>query len=283
MKEWVFHVRHNAKPTTVKEVLLILDGRDDISVEEMLQIGQECGYTIGTSAKSAQSVRENPIQTARDLGLVESARYALTDSGQQFVRLLNLKPKTANEFLHFLHYSAWTPEDPGVRCFSWSYMTACNTLWEFGNLPIDRNRFASQLADIAREKFGVSNVSLSKDSVQGIFNWLAELDPPVLEKKKVDKKETTFLIRRSFCPPETFVLAVDYLYQRQQVNYQTNLLLDSEKRDVVCKMCMLEPANFDGVLDWACGQFDFLSQGTAGGWGRHIILARAPTLNDFMG
>jgi hypothetical protein len=283
MKEWVFHVRHNAKPTTVKEVLLILDGRDDISIDDILEVGKEYGYTIGTTAKSAQSVRENPVQTARDLGLVESGRYALTDLGQQLVRLLQVKPKTVNEFLHFLHYSIWTPEDPGGRCFSWSYLTACNMLWEFGNVSIDRNQLASQLADVAREKFGISNVSLSKDSVQGILNWLDELDPPVLRKGKLDKKGTTSLTRRSFCPPETFVLAVDYFYQRQQVNYQTNLLLDSDKRDAICKVCLLEPSNFDATLDWACGQFDFLNQGTSGGWGRHVTLARAPALVDFMG
>jgi hypothetical protein len=283
MKEWVFHVRHNAKPTTVKEVLLILDGRDDISIDDMLEIGKECGYTIGTTAKSAQSVRENPVQTARDLRLVESDKYVLTDMGRGLVQLLHLKPKTVNEFLHFLHYSAWTPGTPEVRCFSWSYMTACNLLWEFGTVPIDRNQLAAQLADMARERFGVSNVSLSKDSVQGILNWLDELDPPVLEKRKLAKKETTFLSRRKFCPPETFVLAIDYIYQRQAISYQTNLLLDTDKRDAICKVCMLEPSNFDATLDWACGQFDFLNQGTSGGWGRHVTLARVPALEDFMG
>lgn len=283
MKEWVFHVRHNAKPATVKEVLLILYGRDDTSIEEMLRIGQEFGYTLGTTAKSVQSVRENPVQTARDLGLVESGRCTLTNLGQQLVRLLQVKPRTVNEFLHFLHYSTWTPEDPGGYCFSWSYLTACNMLWEFGDVPIDRNQLASQLANLAHEKFGISNVSLSKDSVQGILNWLGELDPPVLKKEKLDRKETTFLTRRTFCPPETFVLAVDYFYRREQVDYQTNLLLDSDKRDAICKACLLEPASFDVALDWACGQFDFLNQGTSGGWGRHVVLARAPSLADFMG
>jgi hypothetical protein len=283
MKEWIFHVRHNAKPVTVKEVLLILDGRDDISMDDMLEIGREYGYTIGTTAKSAQSVRENPVQTARDLGLVESDRYALTEMGRRLVHLLQLKPKTVNEFLHFLHYSAWTAKTPELRCFSWSYMTTCNTLWEFGTMPIDRNQLASQLADMACEEFGVSDVSLSKDSVQGILNWLDELDPPVLEKRKLAKKEVTFLTRRNFCPPETFVLAINHLYQRQEISYQSNLLLDSDKRDAICKVCMLEPSNFDATLDWACGQFDFLNQGTSGGWGRHVILARVPTLDDFMG
>lgn len=283
MGKWVFHVRHNAKPTTVKEVLLILDGHDGITIEEMLAIGQERGYTIGTTAKSAQSVKENPIQTACDLGLVESNRYALTEQGQQIVRLLQIKPKTANEFLHFLHYSTWIPEYPEQLCFSWSYMTVCDVCWKASPIPIHREQLASQLADMAREKFGISNVSLSKDSIAGILNWLVELEPSVLKKEKVDKKEVTTFTCRAFCPPETFVLAVDYFYRRQHVNYQTNLLLDAGKRDAICKVCLLDPTGFDNTLEWACGQYDFLSQGTSGGWGRYLVLTRSPTLDEFMG
>jgi len=284
MGHWVFHVRHNAKPTAVKEVLLLLlDGHNDLSIEEMLSIGQERGYTIGTKAKSAQSVKENPAQSARDLGLVKSDCYALTDLGQHVVRLLQLKPKAANEFLHFLHYAVWLPSKPEQLCFSWSYATACNMLWESQPTQIDRNQLAVQLADAAREQFGVSEVSLSKDSIQGILNWLDELEPPVLKRKKLDKKETVMLIRRSFCPPETFILAVDYLYQRQQIDYQTNLLLDLDKQESICKVCLLDPKGFDSTLDWACGQFDFLNQSTSGGWGHYLVLARPPTLTDFMG
>jgi hypothetical protein len=283
MGKWVFHVRHNAKPTTVKEVLLLLDGHDDSSIDEMLVVGKEHGYTIGTTAKSAQAIKEGPVQTARDLGLVEPGRYALTKMGQQLVRLVQLKPKTASEFLHVMHYSTWIPEHPEHLCFCWSYMTVCDALWESSPTQIDRNQLASQLADVARGQFGITDVSLSKDSIQGILNWLVELDPGVLEKKKLDKKEVTILTRRAFCPAETFVLAIDYFYQRQGIDYQTNLLLDTSKRDAICKVCMLDPTGFESALDWACGQFDFLSEGTSGGWGRYLLLARPPTLADFMG
>jgi len=32
MKEWFFHVRHNARPETVKEVLLLLEEQEGIRV-----------------------------------------------------------------------------------------------------------------------------------------------------------------------------------------------------------------------------------------------------------
>ena len=279
-KNWMFHVKHNAKPTTIKEVLLILQGQEDIDINQILCIGAERGYTIGTSAKSAQSVKENPIQVARDLGLMQTAIYALTELGKQTAALLQVKPKIVNEFLHVLNYSAWDARKPEQLCFSWSYMIACNKLWEGISIPIDRQQIVSWLDEMAHSHFGVSHTSLSKDSILGILNWLRELDPPVLERKI--RTEIVFT-RRAFCPPETFVLAVDYVYRRNNIGYQTNMLLDSDKQEAICKVCLLDPTGFDNALEWACGQYDFLSQGSSGGWGRYLVLARPPALTDFMG
>lgn len=278
-KNWMFHVRHSAKPIMIKEVLFILDGQEDIDIEQILSIGKERGYNIGTVAKSPQSVKENPIQAARDLGLVQSDRYNLTELGQQVLTFLQVKPKTVNEFLHFLNYSTWNPKKSELSCFSWSYLTACNMFWEYSPLLIDRRLTVSWLDEMARACFGINHTSLSKDSIQGILNWLWELDPPVLEKRKTE----IIFTRRVFCPPEIFTLAVDYVYQRNSIGYQTNMLLDMARQEQVCKVCLLDPTGFDNALEWACGQFDFLGQGSSGGWGRYLVLTRPPALTDFMG
>jgi len=222
-------------------------------------------------------VKENPVQTARDLSLITDDVLSLTDLGQQMVRLLRYKPSVFNEVMHVLHYTLWTSARNTEYCFSWSYRTTCDRLWESGSITIDRGQLVSQVSEIAMEQFSTNRVSFSKDSVRGVLQWLAELEPPVL-----DRENKTFA-RRTFCPPETFVLAVDFLYRVEDANYQTNLLMDTGKQETICKVCLLEPTAFDTALDWAAGQYDFLQRGTSGGWGSYILLTRQPQIRDFLG
>ncbi len=277
MARLLFHVRHNARPALVKEVLQILDIREPMTLDDILCTGKKLGYQIGTIVQSRQSLKENPIQTARDLGLIDENSFSLTEMGRQMVNLLRYKPGTFNEIMHVLHYTLWKPSRETEYCFSWSYRTICDQLYEAGTTPIDQGQLVSQVSETAMERFSTNRVSFSKDSVRGVLQWLAELEPPVL-----DRANKTFS-RRTFCPPETFVLAVDYLYQIEDVSYQTNLLLDRSKQEVICKVCLLEPTAFDTVLEWAVEQYEFLKWGTSGGWGRYILLARKPHIQDFLG
>jgi hypothetical protein len=129
------------------------------------------------------------------------------------------------------------------------------------------------------EAFETNQVSFSRDSVRGVLQWLIELDPPV-----IDSSQKTRLFRqRSFCPPETFILGVDYLYRLEGADYQTNMLLDANKQTELCRVCMLESAAFDSVFEWAAGQYDYLQRGTRGGWGTYALLTRQPQLSDFVG
>lgn len=277
MSRLVFHVRHNARPTFLREVLQILDSYDVLTADDILQIGRERGYQIGTVMRSKQSLKENPIQTARDLGLIAEDTLSLTEMGRQMVNLLRYKPGAFNEVMHVLHYTLWSPSKETEHCFSWSYRTACEWLYEAGATTIDQGQLASLISETAMEHFGTNKVSFSQDSVRGILQWLAELEPPVLDQKR------RMFARRTFCPPETFVLAVDYLYQVENAGYQTNLLLDGRKQETICKLCLLEPTAFDTVLEWAAEQFEFLRWSTSGGWGRYILLTRQPRIRDFLG
>ena len=127
------------------------------------------------------------------------------------------------------------------------------------------------------EQFHTNEVSFSKDSLRGVIQWLNILQPPVL-----DGSYGTFKCR-SFCPPETFILAVDYLYRTEDVEYQTNLLLDVDKRETICRVCLLDPTMFEATLDWATGQYSFLQKGHRGGWGSYLLLTRRPQIRDFLG
>jgi hypothetical protein len=105
------------------------------------------------------------------------------------------------------------------------------------------------------------------------------LSPPVIHYEN-DSKGT--FIRRAFCPPELFILGVNFIYQTQEVDYGVNLLLSDKQRDAVCRVCLLEPASFERVLEYAINQFDYLEKGLGGGWGRYLTLHRAPKLEDFV-
>jgi acetolactate synthase regulatory subunit len=277
MAKLVFHVRHNAKPTLIKEVLQILGEGASLTLDDVLNVGRQRGYQVGTAMQSRQSLKENPVQTARDLGLIADGDLSLTNLGQQMLRLLRYKPSVLNEIMHVLHYTIWTPDRSTEHCFSWSYRTTCEQLWESGSTAIDRGYLVSQVSEMAMTQFDTNRVSFSKDSVRGVLQWLAELEPPVL-----DEANRTF-IRRTFCPPETFAFAVDYLYQVEDADYQTNLLLDIDKQETICKVCLLEPTAFDTAFDWAVGQYDFLRRSTSGGWGNYILLTRQPQIQDFLG
>lgn len=277
MKPLMFHVRHNAKPDLVCEVIHII-GRECLdNIDNLLEEGKRRGFQIGTIILSKQSVKENPVQSARDLGIIDLNSLCLTQLGLEMLTLLELKPTVYKELMHLFHYFLWTPSRQTENCFSWSYKTTCDMLWEDGHQQIDRPQIVSDVCELAINNFKTSRVSFSKDSVRGILQWLYELDPSVL-----DEGAKTFN-RRTFCPPEIIAFSVDYLYQAERIEYQTNLLIDTEKREMICKACLLEPTAFDTVLDWATGQYDFLQKRTGGGWGTHILLTRKPRVKDFIG
>lgn len=283
MAEWFFHVRHSAKPETIKEFLLLLADHDNATLEDLITLGAMRGYTIGTTAKSPQSIKENPAQVARDLGLVEIEHYALTEVGKNVVSLLSKKPEIADEFLHFLHYTLWSDQHPEKDCFSWTYRNLCNLLWDAGMLQVDRVQLADQLANLARTQFQIEGIALSERSAEAVLKWLNELDPPLITEQKIGKQKIKVFSRRAFCSPEIFILAVDYIYRQNGIEYQTNMLLEPIKQEEICKICLLDPIGFENALEWACGQYDFLSQGSSGGWGRYLVLSMPPSLTDFMG
>ena len=277
MKSLMFHVRHNARPNLVKEVLEILAGNEELSLDNILSIGARREYQIGTVIQSEQSLKENPVQMARDLGLIEDKRLILTSLGKDIISLLHYKPSSWGEIMHILFYTRWTPFSETENCFSWSYRTLCDILWEAGSVTIDRGHLVSLISELAMERFNTTQVSFSKDSVRGVLQWLQELQLAVLDR------DSKVFNRRTFCPPESFILAVNYLYRSKEIDYQTNLLLDDEKQEIICKLCLLETTAFEATLEWATGQYPFLQWRSNGGWGSYILLTRQPEIQDFLG
>lgn len=268
-EEYVFHIR-NASPGDLLATLATLEAYPGTpTVGEIVARAEELGFTI------RDQQRLEALMTARDLNLVERDENILTAYGQTLVQIEAGKPDLFVDLVHGLQYTLWDERRPGAYCFSWSYRTLCQILWQAGNLDLgDRRALASEVEGRARSAFGRPEISFSPKSIGGAMLWLAELSPAVLDGER--------FTRRSFCPPELFVFALGFLFRSHGIDYGTNLRLSEECRDELCQVCLLEPGNFDRVLDYALAQFDYLERGMGGGWGRYVTLRRAPQLGDFL-
>jgi hypothetical protein len=265
-----FHVRI-VQPVQVREVLSSLHLCTGESTTEA-ELTETCGFRV-TEA----------LLACRILGLVDARKLNLTPRGDALARIDRVKPSLFYEIAHCIYYSTWDERDPAAHRFSWSYAALCAVLWENGAATINRGQLAALVVDQAIERFQTQKVSFSENSVAGVLGWLKHLTPPVLREIEAGGRRQTSYVHRTFCPPETFILALDYLHRLAGTDYQTNLLMDSDKRDSICKLCLLDPTAFDEALDWTIGQYPFLQQGSRGGWGRYVVLMRKPQISDFLG
>jgi hypothetical protein len=269
--DYTFHIR-NANPNDMVAVLLILEEHPGLNtISEIV----DCADTIGLSIRDRQ--RLEALTTARDLRLIEQYRNELTELGQLIVKIELYKPEIFADIIHGLYYYCWKPQTPNLNCFSWSYRTLCQMLWSAGSFEIDNRRdLASKIETQARQTFGHSDITFSSKSIGGALLWLKALEPKIIDE--VSDRFT----RRDFCPPELFVMSLDFVYMEETADYSANILLNDTTKDLICQMCMLEPRSFDRILEYAIVQFDFLESGIGGGWGQYITLHRQPTLRDFV-
>ncbi len=271
-----FHVRQDATPGRVEGVLMaVAQANTALSYESIYENAKVLGYDLNN--------RKEPIVLLKDLEVLKRKSCLLTQLGSDLYHLLVAKPPAFLEAMHVLHYTDWSPENPTINCFSWSYRTVCDLLYEAGSSVVNRKRLVSEITEQAMLHFNTSRVSFGSSSIDGILHWLRALNPPVLLISQTDKLSQPIFTRRTFCPPETFVLAVDYLYRVEGADYQTNLLLDPDKQEIICKVCLVDPTAFDSSFEWAVGQYNFLQRGTRGGWGSYVLLTRQPQITDFIG
>lgn len=269
-ENYVFHVR-NAHPQDIEAILVILETYPGLSSASILGHAEALGFDI------RDRQRLEALMTARDLGLVEDRDNLLTRLGKIFAILSQSKPTLFPNMIHYLSYTLWNEALPQQYCFSWTYRNCCDLLWQAANLTLqDRRKIAADIAATAKHAFGLDSISLSPKSIGGILLWLTFLEPRVFDDKGV-----TFS-RRAFCPPELFLLAIDYLYGMEGTAYGSNVLLDQRHRETICKICLLEPARFERVLDYAVAQFPYLERGVGGGWGSYVLLNRRPEFADFL-
>ncbi len=117
-------------------------------------------------------------------------------------------------------------------------------------------------------------ISFSRKSLTGARKWLDALQPTVIEDN--------IFTRRAFCSPELMLLAIGYVLRDDPDATEIDILLSRDRREQICRICLLAPESFDRTLDWAIPVFPKLIEpGTsAGTYGRFIRLHKMPTLQD---
>jgi len=270
------HIPPDANPTNVTQLVLLLD-KENIefeSVRELLEFADSQGVGGRTEMQT----------TAVEMGLLAKDRDRIHASqlGHTFSQL---REDVRADILHLLLYTGWNVNKPLDFLPSWAYRDSCNRYWSQGEVVLTNSyldRQVEETINLARETFlamkidDFDELAFSRKSLTGARKWLDALQPSVIE-------DNTFT-RRAFCPPELLILAIGYVLRNDPDTTEIDILLSRDRREQICRVCLLDPDSLDRTLDWALSVFpSVIEQGTsAGTYGRFIRLHKMPTLQDIV-
>ena len=228
------------------------------------------------------TLRNEVIDFSQRLGLLTTdLPITLTQRAQI---LLQYPQPIARDVLHYLAYSTWAPENPGSHVPFWSYRHTVDLLWKTDSSVV-KDGVKSLVEDVVGESrtlfdgvtgYDSEKVSYSPKSVRGILLWLSALEPPVVVEGVFRRRQT--------CSAELIALALGFAARQAGIGAGNDLLLSQERRDAVCRTCLLDPGYLDRLLDWAIPRFPaLLAPGMRGGsYGRSVRLLRIPTVEDLV-
>lgn len=274
MATLAIHIRPGANPNTITKMISLLE-RDSLcfaGVQDLLEFTESQG--LGSYAE---------LHTvASNMGLLEKSEEGihLSENGRIFARL---REDVQGDVLHFFMYSGWRQTAPREFLPSWAYREGCNKYWLAGSVSLTPDYLDRQVQETINEakqqfqEMGLGEfdeVSFSLKSLQGLHNWLGAVQPPVLKGDQFS--------RRAFCPPELLLLAIGYVVRDEDAVTDMDILLSRDKREAICRVCLLEPDALDRALDWMIPIYpDVIEPGTSAGfYGRFIRLHKIPTLAD---
>ena len=265
-----FHIPQEAEPNTLIPLLEAIHAEQATfdTVVSLLDFAQQHGLTSRTEISTF----------AHDCGLLQKGEtVAVIRLSEIAVWLLQLKPETRPDIIHYFIYSGWCDKKPLERTVLWSYRQVADLLWQQPGANISKisNVIAEEIRNQIQETFQC-DPSFSPKSIRGARKWLEALTPSVIE--------ADIFTRRHFCPPELVLLALGWAGQTLDGELQVDFLLTPERREAICRLCLLEPTALDRVLDWTLPLYPAaIRPGTgAGVYGRFIRFLKWPTLQDLL-
>lgn len=268
MKALNFHVRHEVNPEGVWGVLDALANENDF-----IHITQY----------------NRQISRLRQLGLITNqGDPLLTENGLEIHRIGQVRLDTMWDLMHFLHYTRWCFSEPTENTMFFTYSEYCNLLYskratsvtqlrksftaEVSSLITSSPYFSSEISELTK-----GAVSLSTNSLVGVERWLSKLSPCVITE--IGQFEL-----RHYCSPELLLLAIGYMSEVVETQLGVDQLLTQEKRDLLCRICLIEEDSLDQLLDWLYPEYPmFVGPGTrTGSYGRFIRVLHLPHLKNLL-
>jgi hypothetical protein len=259
-----FHIRHEVRPERVKELFLCIAVED--SFEHITQLERQLTYL-------------------RQLQLVEGT--LLSVAGQLIYELYKAKSDLWGDLLHFIQYTLWQQTGPELNGFSWTYRNLSDYFWQLGSASEINHAFFEPIVStlINRvenspcfeiEQTRKAAISISRDSLRAGYYWLGELVPPVIDNNG--------FTRRYFCPPELTLLSTGWVAQQTEGELGIDFLLTPERREMICKVCLLDLSALDRVLDWTLPLYpEVIAAGTSAGvYGRFLRFLKWPEMSDLL-
>lgn len=251
------------------------------SAREMARLAQENGYTVTDTA------RYEAAQLLDEWGLADKKERTLTPEGEALYSLWETKRSTAIDLLHGRQYSLWTSDQPSQNLASWAYKMVCDYLWERQTLP-EKGDLLSYIADLRvmnEDRISLDiGVAFSTKSINAGSDWLLPLDPPVLEGVKIRVRSNSYqnatFRRRAFCSTALFVMALGYIVRESASAFGELIKIDDERRQAVCRFCLINETGFDLMLDDALRKVPYVS--VQKGFEIYIAIDREPQIADFL-
>ena len=220
-------------------------------------------------------------------GLTDIGKRQLTQQGEEFYSLWEMKRDVAIDVLHGLQYGLWTQRTPAQHLASWAYQSVCGYLWEYQTLPKTQDLIAyiyDRREELDENQGDIANAFSSK-SVNGAYDWLLPLNPPVLEGvSKTSTGRRNFrkaaFIRRTHCSPSLFLMGLSWVARDVGNEFGDLVAIDEARKNQICRFCLIEETGFDFMLKETRRRYSsYISvQQTVA---LYIVIEREPKIADF--
>ncbi len=228
--------------------------------------------------------RFDVLQLLDEWGFLDTKRKSLTPKGEEFYNLWEMKRDVALDVLHGLQYGLWRQHNPTQHLSSWAYRHVCDYLFDSPQFPKEQD-VISHIYGVREElnehDWDIAN-AFSKKSVRGAYDWLLPLKPSVFggvsETGRSNFKNATF-IRRAYCAPALFLMGLTWVAREAKHQFGDLVAVDTERREKICRFCLIEENQFDFMFSETLRRFSFVSVHRTGKL--YIAIAREPTFSDF--